>query len=176
MVRNAIAFAEVQEVDSDSRFYLTLSMAYMGGIYNLLLLPFLSGASVVVDHVFDARSSLTFWERARKFQVNTLWLAPTVLSILLKMDRGHQGEDYCRSSIRKTFVGFAPLSAKVKTNFEDRYGVRVTESYGLSEILFGTARSRPDMRAPGLRWRAASWNSVSRLRRRWRCPSARRGG
>lgn len=142
MVRNAMAFAEAQEVDSESRFYLTLSMAYMGGIYNLLLLPFLSGASVVVDHVFDARSSLTFWERARKFQVNTLWLAPTVLSILLKMDRGRQGEDYCRSSIKKTFVGFAPLPAKVRSDFEARYGVSLIENYGLSETLFVSARSR----------------------------------
>jgi long-chain acyl-CoA synthetase len=142
MVRNAMAFAEVQEIDSNSRFYLTLSMAYMGGIYNLLLLPFLTGASVVVDHVFDARSSLTFWERASKSQVNTLWLAPTVLSILLKMDRGRKGEYYCQSSIRKTFVGFAPLPAKVKADFEARYGVSLIENYGLSETLFVTARSR----------------------------------
>jgi long-chain acyl-CoA synthetase len=149
MARNATAFAEAQGVDAGSRFYLTLSMAYMGGIYNCLLLPFVVGASVVVDHVFDARSSLTFWEKAKKFQVNTLWLAPTVLSILLKMDRGHQGEDFCRSSIKKTFVGFAPLPAKVKSSFEQRYGIRVTESYGLSEILFGTARSNPRVERQG---------------------------
>jgi acyl-coenzyme A synthetase/AMP-(fatty) acid ligase len=149
MARNATAFAEAQGIDAGSRFYLTLSMAYMGGIYNSLLLPFFTGASVVVDHVFDARSSLTFWDKAKKFQVNTLWLAPTVLSILLKMDRGHQGEDYCRSSIRKTFVGFAPLPAKVKSSFEQRYGIRVTESYGLSEILFGTARSNPGVEHQG---------------------------
>lgn len=140
MVRNAEAFAEAQTLDSDCRFYLTLSMAYMGGILNLLLLPFLTGGSVVIDHVFDARSSLTFWETARKFQINSLWIAPTVLSILLKMDRGHQGEDYCRSSIKKTFVGFAPLPAKVKSDFEARYGVRLIENYGLSETLFVTAR------------------------------------
>ena len=142
MVRNARAFAEVQGLDSNSRFHLTLSMAYMGGIYNLLLLPFLMGASVVVDHVFDARSSLTFWEKITKFDVNTLWLAPTILSILLKMDRGHLGEDYCRSAIKKTFVGFAPLPGKVKIDFEKRYGVTVIENYGLSETLFVTARSR----------------------------------
>ena len=141
MLRNATAFAEAQLIDQGSRFYLTLSMAYMGGIYNLLLLPFLTGASVVIDHVFDARSSLTFWEKARKFHANTLWMAPTVLSILLKMDRGRQGEDYCRSSIKKTFVGFAPLPAKVKSDFETRYGVPLIENYGLSETLFVTARS-----------------------------------
>jgi long-chain acyl-CoA synthetase len=166
MVRNALAFAGAQNINSDSRFYLTLSMAYMGGIYNLLLLPFLTGASVVVDHVFDARSSLTFWEKARKFQVNTLWLAPTVLSILLKMDRGRQGEEYCRSSIKKTFVGFAPLPAKVKSDFETRYGVSLIENYGLSETLFVTARSSATASAqgyvgeslPGIRLRVCSDN------------------
>jgi acyl-CoA synthetase (AMP-forming)/AMP-acid ligase II len=142
MLHNASAFADAQRIDHESRFYLTLSMAYMGGLYNLLLLPFLCGASVVVDHVFDARSSLRFWEKAKSNQVNTLWLAPTVLSILLRMDRGRTGEDFCRSSVRHVFVGFAPLPLKVKDEFESRYGVSVIENYGLSETLFVTARSR----------------------------------
>ena len=141
MFRNALAFAGAQKIDEESRFYLTLSMAYMGGFYNLLILPFLCGASVVVDHVFDARSSLHFWEKAKKNKVNTLWMAPTVLSILLRMDRGHTGEEFCRSAVRHVFVGFAPLPLKVKNEFESRYGVRLIENYGLSETLFVTARS-----------------------------------
>jgi long-chain acyl-CoA synthetase len=142
MFRNAQAFASAQGIKEDSRFYLTLSMAYMGGFYNLLVLPFLCGASVVVDHVFDARSSLQFWERAKNNKVNTLWMAPTVLSILLRMDRGRTGEEFCRSSVRHLFVGFAPLPIKVKDEFESRYGVRLIENYGLSETLFVTARSQ----------------------------------
>ncbi|MGC2369134.1 MAG: class I adenylate-forming enzyme family protein [Candidatus Sulfotelmatobacter sp.] len=141
MFRNASAFAAAQKIDEKSRFYLTLSMAYMGGFYNLLILPFLCGASVVVDHVFDARSSLHFWEKAKKNKVNTLWMAPTVLSILLRMDRGRTGEEFCRSAVRHVFVGFAPLPLKVKNEFESRYGVRLIENYGLSETLFVTARS-----------------------------------
>ena len=142
MLRNANAFATAQQIDKDTRFYLTLSMAYMGGFYNLLVLPFLCGASVVVDHVFDARSSLHFWDKANNNHVNTLWLAPTVLSILLRMDRGRAGEGFCRSSVRHTFVGFAPLPLKVKHEFESRYGVRLIENYGLSETLFVTARTQ----------------------------------
>jgi acyl-coenzyme A synthetase/AMP-(fatty) acid ligase len=149
MLRNASAFACAQEIGQDSRFYLTLSMSYMGGLYNLLVLPFLCGASVVVDHVFDARSSLHFWDKAKSNQVNTLWLAPTVLSILLRMDRGRTGEEFCRNSIRQAFVGFAPLPMKVKVEFESRYGVRLIESYGLSETLFVTARSKGALDAPG---------------------------
>jgi long-chain acyl-CoA synthetase len=149
MLRNASAFVGAQGIDNDSRFYLTLSMSYMGGFYNLLILPFLCGASVVVDHVFDARSSLHFWEKANSNRVNTLWLAPTVLSILLRMDRGRTGEEFCRSFVRHTFVGFAPLPVKVKVEFESRYGVQIIENYGLSETLFVTARSKDALDAPG---------------------------
>jgi acyl-coenzyme A synthetase/AMP-(fatty) acid ligase len=149
MFRNARAFAEQQGIGHDSRFYLTLSMAYMGGFYNLLILPFLHGASVVIDHVFDARSSLSFWDRASRHQANTLWLAPTVMSILLKMDRGHLGEEFCRKSVRRSFVGFAPLPLKVKADFEARYGVWMIENYGLSETLFVAARSNESASGTG---------------------------
>jgi len=104
-------------------------MAYMGGFYNLLLLPFLQGASVVIDHVFDARSSLSFWDRASRLQANTLWLAPTVMSILLKMDRGQLGEEFAASDCAG-IVGFAPLPLKLKAGFEAKYGVRMIENYG----------------------------------------------
>lgn len=164
MFRNAAAFASAQGIDQDSRFYLTLSMSYMGGFYNLFVLPFLCGASVVVDHVFDARSSLNFWEKAKNNNVNTLWLAPTVLSILLRMDRGRTGEEFCRSSVRRAFVGFAPLPLKVKDEFETRYGVHLIENYGLSETLFVTARSQGSLSGhgyvgevlPGIKLRAVS--------------------
>jgi acyl-coenzyme A synthetase/AMP-(fatty) acid ligase len=149
MFRNAAAFAGAQGINQDSRFYLTLSMSYMGGLYNLLVLPFLCGASVVVDHVFDARSSLNFWDKAKNNKVNTLWLAPTVLSILLRMDRGRTGEEFCHGSVKHAFVGFAPLPLKVKDEFETRYGVRLIENYGLSETLFVTARSRGSLSGQG---------------------------
>jgi long-chain acyl-CoA synthetase len=149
MLRNATAFAAMQGLDHDSRFYLTLSMAYMGGFYNLLVLPFLCGASVVVDHVFDARSSLNFWDKAKSHKANTLWMSPTVLSILLRMDRGRTGEEFCRNSVHHAFVGFAPLPLKVKNEFEARYGIRLIENYGLSETLFVTARSRDTLPVSG---------------------------
>lgn len=141
MLRNATVFAGTQRITEETRFYLTLSMSYMGGFYNLLILPFLCGASVLVDHVFDARSSLQFWDKARRHDVNALWLAPTVISILLRMDRGSTGEQFCRHAVRHAFVGFAPLPLKVKDEFESRYGIRLIENYGLSEVLFVSARS-----------------------------------
>ena len=58
-----------------------------------------------------------------------------------KMDRGRVGEEFCRTAVRRSFVGFAPLPLKLKADFEAKYGVRMIENYGLSETLFVTARS-----------------------------------
>jgi acyl-CoA synthetase (AMP-forming)/AMP-acid ligase II len=86
------------------------------------------------------------------------------LSILLRMDRGRAGEDFCRGSLRHVFVGFAPLPLNVKDEFESRYGVSLIENYGLSETLFVTARSRQFLGGsgyvgepiPGIRLRIAN--------------------
>jgi long-chain acyl-CoA synthetase len=86
------------------------------------------------------------------------------------MDRGRTGEEFCRSSVRHAFVGFAPLPLKVKNEFEARYGVRLIENYGLSETLFVTARSRTDFGAggyvgealPGVELRIANDNDGAR--------------
>lgn len=136
LVNNAMAFGQEHGIKPEHRFFLTLSMAYMGGFYNSLLLPFLHGASVVVDEVFGARSSVNFWQKPLAHQVNAFWLAPTILAILLKMDRGSDGERFFQDGKKRIFSGFGPLPLRVKQGFEQRYGVTVYETYGLSETLF----------------------------------------
>lgn len=136
MVWNALAFIKELEISPHERFYDILSMAYMAGFYNLIFLPFLAGASVVIGEVFNPQQTLTFWRIPMKYKVNTLWLVPTMLSILLKLDRGEEGPKYCKESIRHIFVGTAPLPFKLQEDFEERYGLKIFENYGLSETLF----------------------------------------
>ena len=139
MIRNASVFIKESGVSPDDRFYNVLSMAYMAGFYNLTLLPFLAGASVVIGDVFNPQQALNFWQTPVKYKVNTLWLVPTILSMLLKLDRGQEGADYCRQFMHRVFVGTAPLPLKLREEFEERYRVRLLENYGLSETLFISA-------------------------------------
>lgn len=139
MIRNALVFIKESGISAESRFYNVLSMAYMAGFYNLTLLPFLANASVVIGDVFNPQQALNFWHTPIKYKVNTLWLVPTILSILLKLDRGQEGADYCRQFIQQVFVGTAPLPLKLREEFEERYCIRLLENYGLSETLFISA-------------------------------------
>lgn len=136
LVDNARHFNARLGIGPENRFYGILAMSYLGGYYNLLILPFVAGSSVVLSNAFDARAAVNMWKPAIENGVNTLWLVPTIMSILMQMDRGNKGPEFCRSNIKLALVGTAPLPVSLKTDFEERYGIVLHENYGLSETLF----------------------------------------
>ncbi|OHB72665.1 MAG: hypothetical protein A2W23_00830 [Planctomycetes bacterium RBG_16_43_13] len=141
LIDNAKLFVKELDINSTNRFYGILSMTYLGGYYNLLLLPYVAGASVALSKTFNAQSAIDFWKPAITYGVNTLWLVPTIISILLKIDRGKNGEKFCREKVKCALVGTAPLPIKLRKDFEKRYGVILYENYGLSETLFISTNS-----------------------------------
>lgn len=141
MIDNARTFNERLGVGPKNRFYGVLAMTYLGGYYNLLMLPYVGESSVVLSNAFNARSALNFWDPAIDNQVNTLWLVPTIISILLTMDRGQKGVRYCREEVVLGLVGTAPLPTKVRHQFERHYGVSLYENFGLTETFFLTTNS-----------------------------------
>jgi len=141
MIGNAALFNRTLGIGPANRFYGILAMTYLGGYYNLLMLPFTAGASVVLANAFDARSAINFWRPAKENGVNTLWLVPTIMSILLEMDRGKVGEEFCRDQIKLALVGTAPLPVALRRKFENRYGLALYENYGLSETFFISTNS-----------------------------------
>ena len=146
LLRNAGAFNDALGFDTESRFYHVMPMTYMAGFLNTLLCPFLAGASVVLQNPFDAQMALRFWEAAIAHEANTFWLSPTMLSILMKVDRSVAAPDYCKRNARAVCVGTAPLPLSLRQEFEERYNVTIYESYGLSETLFLTTQK------PGSDW------------------------
>jgi len=141
LLGNAKWIYERLDFGPDDRMLHVFNMAYMAGFLNTLLCPFMAGGSVVLSRAFDARSMLRFWEPAIEHRANALWLAPTMLSALLRFDRNPAGARYSREHVKTVCVGTAPLPLSTKHAFEERYGVTVLESYGLSELLLLTSNS-----------------------------------
>ena len=141
VIGNARAFIARVGMGPEHRFYGYLSQAYLGGLYNLFLVPILAGGSVVVEDVFGPEVALRFWERVALREVTALWLVPSILSVLLSVDRSAEGPRLCRDRIRLACIGTAPLPAALREAFEDRYGIQLFESYGLSETLFVTTNA-----------------------------------
>jgi long-chain acyl-CoA synthetase len=132
---NAVAFNAAMQFGHEHRFLHLWPMAYSSGYLNTLMSPFMAGGSVVLTCAFTAQTILAFWKPVLEHQVNNLWLSPTMLASLLRLDRDPAGIDYCRKHINIICVGSAPLALKLKHDFETKYGVACLESYGLSELL-----------------------------------------
>lgn len=136
LVRTAQAFNRKFRFGAGHVFYHILPMTYMAGILNLFILPLVTGAKIVLGSRFQAECALHFWSVPKQYGVNVFWLNPTLISLLLKLDRGKEGADYAAKGDIIGLVGTAPLSAAQKKAFEEKYGIALYESYGLSELLF----------------------------------------
>jgi len=136
---NAVAFNEAMQFGPEHRFLHIWPMAYSSGYLNTLMSPFMAGSSVVLSCAFTAQTILGFWKPVLEHQANTLWLSPTMMASLLRLDRDQVGIEYCRANVKSVCVGTAPLALKLKKDFETKYGVECMESYGLSELLIISA-------------------------------------
>ena len=136
---NAVAFNDAMGFGTEHRFLHIWPMAYSSGYLNTLMSPFMAGASVVLAPAFTAQTILTFWKPVMDHHANTLWLSPTMMAALVRMDRDDRGAEYCRSEVRTVCAGTAPLPLRLKRDFEAKYGVEALESYGLSELLIISA-------------------------------------
>jgi long-chain acyl-CoA synthetase len=141
LLENAISFNNHLGIGPENRFFHVFNMAYMAGFLNTLLCPFMAGASVIISRALDAKSLLSFWNPVIKYKADTFWLAPTMLTALLKVDRNRSAKEYCSTHVKTICVGTAPLPKRVKDDFEQKYGVELFESYGLSELLLVTGNS-----------------------------------
>ena len=136
IVQNAKTFSRLFHMPRGVRFLGTFSQGYLGGLYNTLLFQFVAEGSVALDAGFDASVALRFWETVKKYQVTALWPVPSMLSIILAVDRDTVGEEYAPEHLKYVFTGTAPLTSSLKRSFEERYGVTLYEDYALSETFF----------------------------------------
>lgn len=130
-------------LDAQSRFYNVLPMSYLGGLFNLGLIPLATGGSVVIAESFSGASLLSFWSEVKRCSVNVLWLTPTMVRGLLAMkSRMRQEKAHLENSgLHASFLGMAPIDGKTKQQFEQEFGVPLLENYGISETTFLTTET-----------------------------------
>ncbi len=132
----SLAFNKRFNFNKSHRFYHNLPMTYMAGILNQIFLPFLCESQIVIGDRFNISAAMRFWEKPIKYNVNVFWIIPTILALLIRIDRGPQGINYANDVDIIGCCGTAPLNSKTKEEFENKYGIKLYESYGLSETLF----------------------------------------
>jgi long-chain acyl-CoA synthetase len=91
------------------------------------LTQFLTGGCIAMWERF---SPSDFWETVDRYKPNTFSSVPTMLSILLAAP-AREGLDI--SSLDFVISGAAPLPVDIMHRFEESFGLRIIEGYGLTE-------------------------------------------
>ena len=124
-------------LNSKNVFYNILPMSYLGGLFNLSLIPLSLGATIVVDKQFSGNTFLTFWNKVKQYNIDILWLVPTILRGLLKLTKKIK-MNYKNYKVfpKACFLGTATSYPREKQNFEKKFKIKVFENYGTSETTF----------------------------------------
>ncbi len=86
----------------------------------------MAGSTVVIAPRF---SRSRFWEWIDTYQITWASIVPTILAMLLQTDR----PSFLPGSLRFVRTASAPLPAIQLVQFEQRFGIPVIETYGLTE-------------------------------------------
>jgi fatty-acyl-CoA synthase len=85
-----------------------------------------------------------WWHHAARFRVAGFSAVPTVLAALLNVPTGAND----LSGLTDVGSGAAPLPKPLKQEFQRRFGIRVTDGYGMTESTCLICRALPERPAP----------------------------
>lgn len=132
--------------DSPFRIWNYLPQSYLGGLFNLCLIPMSVAGSVVVDEAFSGKTFLRFWQTVDRYDLSALWLVPTIVKGLLALaehTRRNEAKSY-KDVVKVAFLGTAPIELAAKERFAELFGIKLLENYGLSETTFITSERAGD--------------------------------
>jgi acyl-CoA synthetase (AMP-forming)/AMP-acid ligase II len=132
--------------DNHFRMWNYLPQSYLGGLFNLCLIPMSVAGSIVVDESFSGKTFLSFWQTVDRFDLTALWFVPTIVRGLLAIGektKRYESNSY-KDIIKIAFLGTAPIELATKEKFEEIFGIKLLENYALSETTFLTSEKAQD--------------------------------
>jgi acyl-CoA synthetase (AMP-forming)/AMP-acid ligase II len=126
VLANTAQVAERTGLAPADRVLHVMPLFHANGLMNNTILPLRAGASIVLRPRFDVAE---FWSVVESFRPTYFTAVPTAFSRLMDAWDGH-GET---SSLRFVRSGAAPMTPTLQRVVEERLGVPVVVSYGLSE-------------------------------------------
>ena len=128
----------LMEYTPDDVLYTAFPLFHVNAKFTSVTSSMIVGARLVLDDVFSASR---FWDRMRSERVTAFNYMGGMLSIIAKQpprpdDREHE--------VTRAYGGACP--PKLWAPFEQRFGVRLHEHYGMTEIGIATQNTRTDRR------------------------------
>lgn len=118
------------DLKTDDRAICVLPLYHINGLTVTLMGPLVSGGSVVIPPKFSVSK---FWPLISQYDCTWFSVVPTQISYLLHAQASPADAAPGHKSLRFGRSASAPLSPEVHQSFEDRFGVAVIETMGLTE-------------------------------------------
>jgi len=136
--KSARVFADIHQLSHKNRFWNYLPMSYLGGLFNLLLIPIAARSSIFLDSAFGPKTFLQYFAILEREGIDSVWLVPTIARGLKRLAKTRNASSVNVLKIRNVFIGTAPSTEKERAEIGEIFGCRVLESYGLTETTFIT--------------------------------------
>jgi len=125
LIANAWGLVRRYEIDNSDRFLVSVPIFHCGGQVFPILCPLLVGAQTTV---VEAKVALMrFWEIAEKHQITRSILITAFLPVLLQSPAK-------QTAIKGLLVGGSAVSANLIQRFEEKFGIPISQIYGMTEV------------------------------------------
>jgi len=132
LVANLAQFAPMWPYTEDDVVCAALPFFHIYGMTVIMNLSLLCGPTIVTLPRF---SPVTYLETIERYRLTRLHLAPPMVLQLVNCE---EADRFDTSSVRWAVSGAAPLDVELAERFEQRFGVRVVQGYGMTEASPGT--------------------------------------
>jgi acyl-CoA synthetase (AMP-forming)/AMP-acid ligase II len=124
---NAWQLGEPLPVSRGDTLGMVLPLFHVNAQLVTTVIPLVLGAQVAIWERFSASQ---FWADCARFEPVTFSSVPTMLAALLHAPGADEAES---NSLRFVICGAAPLSPALFRRFEEKFGLKIMEGYGLTE-------------------------------------------
>ncbi|HEX6666683.1 MAG TPA: AMP-binding protein [Solirubrobacterales bacterium] len=127
LLTNAWQLGEPLPIGRRDTLGMVLPLFHVNAQLVTTIIPLFLGAQVAMWERFSASQ---FWAEVERFEPVTFSSVPTMLAALLHAPGADEAET---NTLRFVICGAAPLSPALFRRFEEKFGLKIMEGYGLTE-------------------------------------------
>jgi long-chain acyl-CoA synthetase len=128
LLENARNITREHHLSETDRVLGSLPLYHINGLVVTVITPLIHGGSVAMQPRFSA---INFWQNASRYECTWLNVVPTIISYLLNSESDREGVDLSR--LRFCRSASSALPPEHHRQFEDKFGIGVIETMGLTE-------------------------------------------
>ncbi|MDC3396851.1 acyl--CoA ligase [Candidatus Pelagibacter sp.] len=134
LLSSSKSFSDLAKYNESTVIYHCLPTFYMAGILNTFLSCIFSQSKIAIGKTFSFENIGTFWEDAKKLNVNSLHLTPSIYFFLCITHRVNQGLRDHLANYQSIISTASYLYPEIRKKFFKTFKRRIQSCYGLTEL------------------------------------------